>query len=51
VTVGIATAAFATSMAAGPFEPIYFSPDAATVYQLGNYGTARKLLKVLDQRR
>lgn len=51
VTVGIATAAFATSMAAGPFEPIDFSPDAATVYQLGNYGTARKLLKVLDQRR
>jgi 2'-5' RNA ligase superfamily len=50
VTVGIGNAAFVKTMAAGPFEPITFSPDAATVYQLGDYGTARKELKVLDQR-
>jgi acid phosphatase (class A) len=49
VTVGIANTAFVKTMAAGPFEPITFSPDAATVYQLGDYGTARKLLRVLDQ--
>jgi hypothetical protein len=49
VTVGIANAAFVKTMAAGPFEPITFSPDAATVYQLGDYGTARKQLRVLDQ--
>jgi 2'-5' RNA ligase len=49
VTVGIANAAFVKKMAAGPFEPITFSPDAATVYQLGDYGTARKQLRVLDQ--
>jgi hypothetical protein len=50
VTTGIANAAFVKTMAAGPFEPITFSPDAATVYQLGDYGTARKQLKVLEQR-
>jgi hypothetical protein len=49
VTVGIANAAFVKKMAAGPFEPVTFSPDAATVYQLGDYGTARKQLRVLDQ--
>jgi acid phosphatase (class A) len=49
VTVGIANAAFVKTMAAGPFEPITFSPDAATVYQLGDYGTARKELRVLVQ--
>jgi acid phosphatase (class A) len=50
VTVGIANAAFVKTMAAGPFDPITFSPDAATVYQLGDYGTARKKLQVLDER-
>jgi hypothetical protein len=49
VTVGIGNAGFVKTMAAGPFDPITFSPDAATVYQLGDYGTARKQLKVLDQ--
>jgi 2'-5' RNA ligase superfamily len=50
VTVGIGNAAFVKTMAAGPFEPITFSPDAATVYQLGDYGTARKQLQVLERR-
>jgi acid phosphatase (class A) len=49
VTAGVANADFVKTVAAGPFEPITFSPDAATVYQLGDYGTARKLLQVLDQ--
>jgi len=49
ITVGIANAAFVKTMAAGPFEPITFSPNAATIYQVGNYGTARKRLQVLAQ--
>ena len=49
VAVGIGNTAFVKTMAAGPFEPITFSPDAATVYQIGDYGTARKQLAVLDQ--
>jgi hypothetical protein len=50
VAVGIRNAGFAKTMAAGPFDPIMFSPEAARIYQLGDYGTARKELKVLDQR-
>jgi 2'-5' RNA ligase len=49
VTVGIANAVFVKTMAAGPFESITFSPEAATVYQLGDYGTARKELRILDK--
>ena len=50
VTVGIRNAGFVKTMAAGPFDPITFSPEAASIYQPGDYGTARKELKVLDQR-
>jgi hypothetical protein len=32
---------------AKPFEALTFSPASASVYQLGNYGTARKELKAL----
>lgn len=44
VTVGIGTIAFWDAMLAEPFETFTFSPAGASVYQLGNYGTAMKLL-------
>jgi 2'-5' RNA ligase len=47
VTVGVATEPFAQKLVAEPFDPIIFSPVEASVYQLGNYGTARKKLNVL----
>ncbi len=45
VTVGVATADDLRRLVSEPFEPFVFSPVAASVYQLGNYGTARKELK------
>jgi hypothetical protein len=44
VTVGVAMEPFVQKLAADPFDPITFSPVAASVYQIGNYGTARKKL-------
>jgi len=35
-------------MLAEPFDASTFSPESASGYQLGNYGTARKKLKALD---
>jgi hypothetical protein len=35
-------------MLAEPFEPFTFSPTGAAVYQLGQFGTAAKLLKQFD---
>jgi len=35
-------------MLAEPFEDFTFSPAGASVYHLGNYGTARAQLKALD---
>jgi hypothetical protein len=32
----------------GPFDVFTFSPASASVYQLGNVGTARKELKAWD---
>jgi hypothetical protein len=46
VTIGVASVAFIQKLVAEPFDPITFSPVGASVYQLGNYGTARKQLKV-----
>jgi hypothetical protein len=45
VTTGIGTTAFLDALLAKPFEAVTFSPVSASVYQLGNYGTARKELK------
>lgn len=45
VTVGIATQDYLKQMLAEPFDTFTFSPAGASVYQLGNYGTARKELK------
>jgi hypothetical protein len=44
VTVGIGLIDFLNSMVAAPFEDFTFSPVGASVYHLGNYGTAMKKL-------
>lgn len=44
VTVGIASEDYLNKMLAEPFDAFTFSPAAASVYQLGNFGTARKKL-------
>ena len=46
VTIGVASVAFVRKLVAEPFDAITFSPVGASVYQLGNYGTARKQLKL-----
>jgi hypothetical protein len=48
VTTGIGTVEYLNAMIAEPFEPFKFSPVAASVYQLGNMGTARRKLKTWD---
>ena len=45
VTVGVATQDYLKEMFAEPFSEFTFSPVGASVYQLGNFGTARKQLK------
>lgn len=45
VTVGVASVAFVKTLEAEPFAAFTFSPVAVSVYQLGNFGTARKELK------
>ncbi len=48
VTIGVGTKAFLDAMLAAPFEPFTFSPIGASIYQLGDFGTARKSLKTLE---
>jgi hypothetical protein len=48
VTTGIGTVEYLNAMVAEPFEPFTFSPSAASVYHLGNMGTARKMLKTWE---
>jgi hypothetical protein len=45
IGIGIGTAAFLDAMLAEPFTAFNFSPVSASVYQFGDYGTARKRLK------
>jgi hypothetical protein len=45
VTCGVASVAFVKQLEAEPFTPFTFSPVAVSVYELGNFGTARKKLK------
>jgi hypothetical protein len=45
VSVGLATKDYLNAMLAEPFDAFTFSLLGASVYQLGNYGTARKQLK------
>jgi len=51
VTIGIATQEYLKEMLAEPFDVFTFSPAGASVYQLGNYGTARKKLKEWELKR
>jgi hypothetical protein len=48
VTIGIASQDYLKKMLDEPFEPFTFSPVAASVYHLGNFGTARTKLKSWD---
>ena len=48
VTVGLAPVDYLNAMLAETFDAFTFSPASASVYQLGNFGTARKQLKALD---
>jgi hypothetical protein len=45
VTIGISTQDFLKKMVEEKFEAFTFSPVGASVYHLGNFGTARKKLK------
>jgi len=48
VTVGMASQDYLKEMLAEPFDVFTFSPAGASVYQLGNFGTARKQLKAWE---
>ena len=48
VTIGVATQDYLKEMLAEPFDVFTFSPASASLYQLGNFGTARKELKALN---
>ncbi|MGC9991046.1 MAG: hypothetical protein ABSD52_01445 [Candidatus Cybelea sp.] len=50
VSVGVATKDYLDAMLAEPFDTFTFFLVGASVYQLGNYGTARKQLKTWDFR-
>jgi 2'-5' RNA ligase len=47
VTIGVGLKKYLDEMLAEPFEAFSFSPAGASVYQLGDFGTARKNLKTL----
>jgi 2'-5' RNA ligase len=47
VTIGVGTETDLNKMLAEPFASFTFSPNGASVYQLGTFGTARKELKAL----
>ena len=47
VTIGVGLKNYLDEMLAAPFEAFTFSPAGASVYQLGDFGTARKNLKTL----
>ena len=48
VTVGLAPIDYLNAMLAETFDAFTFSPASASVYHLGNFGTAREQLKLLD---
>ena len=48
VTTGLASVDYLKKMVAEPFEDFTFSPSGASVFHLGNYGTAAAKLKELD---
>ena len=48
VTTGLASTDYLNKMLAEPFEDFTFSPSRASVFHLGNNGTAQARLKELD---
>jgi hypothetical protein len=44
VSIGVGTVEFLTTFGSAPFDDFTFSPAAASVYHLGEYGTAMKKL-------
>jgi hypothetical protein len=48
VTIGVGLKSYLDEMLAAPFEAFTFTAVGASVYQLGDFGTARKNLKTLD---
>jgi hypothetical protein len=48
VTTGPAPLDYLNKMLAEPFEDFTFSPSGASVFHLGNYGTAQTKLKELQ---
>jgi len=48
VTIGVATQEYLKAMLAEPFEAFTFSPAGVSIYQLGNFGTARRKLKAWE---
>jgi hypothetical protein len=48
VTIGVGPQDYLKAMVAEPFDAFTFSPASASVYQLGNFGTARKELKAWE---
>jgi hypothetical protein len=48
VTIGLATQDYLKQMLAEKFEPFTFSPVGASVYHLGNFGTAHTKLKSFE---
>jgi hypothetical protein len=51
VTIGIGVKAYLDAMLAEPFTAFTFSPVSASVYQFGDYGTARKQLKAFPRKK
>lgn len=48
VTIGLATQEYLKKLLTEKFEPFTFSPTGASVYHLGNFGTARTKLKTWE---
>ncbi len=48
VTIGVGTIDYLNTMLAEPFDTFTFSPVGASVYHLGNYGTAMKKLHTFE---
>ena len=48
VTIGVGLKGYLDEMLAKPFETFTFTAAGASVYQLGDFGTARKNLKTLE---
>jgi len=48
VTIGIGTVDYLNALVAAPFDSFTFSPVGASVYHLGNYGTAMTKLHAFD---